>query len=452
MWTQRRVSIPSTRSSTSRQEPLPSQAPSAETGRHVHLGQWLDGRDRPDQGGTTLDDVQRQTMACYGWRYRDGERRLFRRAINRHVIVAATLNAIAATSGSDPDRRLDLECQRRHERNGGMDASDQVTGQIGYGLDLRRDRTTTSNVPYQTRDYDDERPSRSRACGVQHGCRRGVSDGGIIGKNRRGLRGNVRGSWTCSAATMRVVVRGRPAVTATTSQAWNSALRRGQWQRIWSLTNSRRQWRRPSTGTETTWTNSFTNLAGEPVAARLLQRRCHWPREGYLPSFFDGDLKLDEVRISGPRSYAPSDWIQTEYNNQSAPGTFLSLGHGRGRRHRVRQLRRRLIPARSTPGTPGRRAAFTTPPRRTGWPVPTASSAPLATSAPAEPMRYDSPTAASSMGRARSASATSRADSCIPQQQGVCNCDDGNACTVDSFDIGDLHLRPRPRTGQRPRL
>jgi hypothetical protein len=38
--------------------------------------------------------------------------------------------------------------------------------------------------------------------------------------------------------------------------------------------------------------------------------------------FFNGDI--DEVRISNTNRGA--DWIQTEYNNQNSPGTFITMG------------------------------------------------------------------------------------------------------------------------------
>jgi hypothetical protein len=61
---------------------------------------------------------------------------------------------------------------------------------------------------------------------------------------------------------------------------------------------------------------SYTNIGAKPG------NNTNAPLAGASPGYWDG--ALDELRVSNVARSA--DWIQTEYNNQSSPSTFYSVG------------------------------------------------------------------------------------------------------------------------------
>jgi len=71
-------------------------------------------------------------------------------------------------------------------------------------------------------------------------------------------------------------------------------------------------------GTQTTLTSAST--PGTPTTHLTIGNELDASNRPYR--FFNGII--DDVRISN--SVRSADWIKTEYNNQSSPGTFYSIG------------------------------------------------------------------------------------------------------------------------------
>ena len=366
---------------------------------------WTEGTDQ--QGGTTATMSNAEMASTGGTETASAD---YSASINRHVIVAATLNAIAAV-GATPIADSTSNANDGTSA-GGMDASDQVTGQIGYGLDL--DGTDDYvNVPYQV-DY--ETNDRTLSAWV-YNTDAGGEYRGIIGKNREASSNAWIAMFRSNDASGLWHLR-----SGATSQDGTGAAT-GTWTYL-VMTNSRG-------GAATLYRNgnnvdaSFTNLAGEPVAAS------YDVAIGLVKGtseFFEG--RLDEARWS--KVLRTTDWIQTEYNNQSAPGTFLSLGTEED--------------AATACGScdDGNPCTIDTWDAGTSSCIYDSSATDGLACSDGQFCTTGNICAAGLCGTTTDCSFLDGAcqigvcdepsDSCIPQQQGVCNCDDGNACTVDSFD------------------
>ena len=330
--------------------------------------------------------------------------------INRHAIVAATLNATPATGSA----AIEDSTSNTNDGStaGGMDSSDQVTGQMGYGLDFDGSDDYV-NVPHHA-DY--ETNDRTLSAWV-YNTDAGGEYRGIIGKNREAASSAWIAMFRSSDASGLWHLRSG----ANSSDGTGAAT--GTWTYL-VMTNTRG-------GAATLYRNgnnvdaSFTNSAGQPVSDSY---DVSIGRVKSVSEFFEG--RIDEARWS--KTLRTTDWIQTEYNNQSAPGTFLSLGSEEDQATACGSCddgnpctidswdsgtSSCIYDSSATDGFACSDGQFCTTGNICGAGV------------------CGTTTDCSFLdGSCQIGVCDEPSDSCIPQQQGVCNCDDGNACTVDSFD------------------
>ncbi len=296
--------------------------------------------------------------------------------------------------------------------NGGMDAADQVTGQIGYALDF--DGTDDyANVSHHA-DY--ETNDRTLSAWV-YNTDSGGEYRGIFGKNREGSTSEWLAMFRSNDASGLWHARSGGSSSDGTGAAT------GTWTYL-VMTNSRG-------GGVTLYRNgsnvdvSFTNGAGEPVSASY---DVSIGRVKSVSEFFQG--RIDEARWS--KVLRSTAWIQTEYNNQSAPVTFLSLGAEED--------------AATACGSCDDGNSCTTDTWDSGTSTCIYDSSGTDGLACSDGLFCTTGNicAAGVCGATTDCSfldgscqigiCDEPSDSCVPQLQGVCNCDDGNACTVDSFD------------------
>ena len=366
---------------------------------------WTEGTDQ--QGGTTSTMSNAEMASTGGTETASAN---YSASINRHVLVAATLNATAAAGAT----AIEDSTSNTNDgsSNGGMDATDQVAGQIGYGLDFDGSDDYV-NVPHHA-DY--ETHDRTLSTWV-YNTDAGGEYRGIVGKNREAA-----------------------------SSAWIAMFRSNDASGLWHLRSGANS--SDGTGAATgTWTYlvmtntrggaatlyrdgnnvdaSLTNSAGQPVADSY---DVAIGRVKGVSEFFEG--RIDEARWS--KVLRTPDWIQTEYNNQSSPGTFLSLGTEED--------------AATACGScdDGNPCTIDTWDSGTSSCVYDSSGTDGFACSDGQFCTTGNICSAGVCGTTTDCSFLDGAcqigvcdepsDSCIPQLQGVCNCDDGNACTVDSFD------------------
>src|SRR5205823_10016443 len=90
---------------------------------------------------------------------------------------------------------------------------------------------------------------------------------------------------------------------------------------------------------------------------------------------------LDEVRLSS--STRSAAWITTEYNNQSSPGTFITIGS---------ESCATATPSPTPTSTPSPTPTPTTTPTPTPTPIPTSTPTPTPTPPPPTPTPTATPT------------------------------------------------------------
>src|SRR5204862_4069024 len=90
---------------------------------------------------------------------------------------------------------------------------------------------------------------------------------------------------------------------------------------------------------------------------------------------------LDEVRLSS--STRSATWITTEYNNQSSPGTFITIGS---------ESCATATPSPTPTSTPSPTPTPTTTPTPTPTPIPTSTPTPTPTPPPPTPTPTATPT------------------------------------------------------------
>ena len=366
---------------------------------------WTEDTDQQGGGTSTMSNADHPASGGTDTASAD-----YSSTINRHAIVAATLNATPAVGAVVI---ADSTSNANDGSTGGaMDSSDQVTGQMGYGFDF--DGTDDYvNVPYHA-DY--ETNDRTLSAWV-YNTDAGGEYRGILGKNREGPSSEWVAMYRSNDASGLWHLRSG----ANSSDGTGAAT--GTWTYL-VMTNSRG-------GAATLYRNgsnvdaSFTNSAGQPIAASYDMAI---GRVKGISEFFQG--RIDEARWS--KTLRTTNWIQTEYNNQSAPGAFLSLGAEETASAACGTCddgnpctidtwdsgsSSCIYDSSATDGLACSDGLFCTTGNICGAGVCGATTDCSFLDGACQIGVCDEPS-----------------DSCMPQLQGVCGCDDGNACTVDSFD------------------
>ena len=393
---------------------------------------WSEGAD--EQGGSETISTAEHPASGGGTDTASAD---FDGSMNRQVIVAAVLNP--AGGGSTI---LDSTANNNDgQATGSMDGADQVAGQIAGSLDF---------------DASDDYVA------VPHAPSFLVDDGSVSFWFKAGAVGTAQGLWCKDSANNDTgghlciylmadsTLSARIQDTATGYTVASSAVSAGTWYHVtFSFGGAGMKLHvnagAPATDAYTGGLGTSSGGAGnfEPAAfgaANDLSDDLIGTPIGFP---FGG--QLDEVRFS--TLARPDAWIQTEYSNQSAPGAFLSLSA-----------------EESFGGVCGDcddSNSCTIDSWDSGTETCTNDAGAANGLACADNLFCTTGNlcAAGVCGAATDCSfldgecsigaCDEPSDSCVPQLQGVCDCDDGNSCTTDSFDSATftcLH-NPAPNNG-----
>ena len=340
-------------------------------------------------------------------------------AINRQVIVAATLNP--ASSGGTVLIADSTSNANDGTTNDGMDASDQVTGQIGYGLDFDGsddfvDFGSSATLKIAGNLTVSTWFRFSQAMTTNEGLVTQAEAGDIDGSE------NVLYSLQAADADQ---LRYYHEYGVGTNELidWSQILNTGQWYRVTVRRDVAANTVDFYVDGAYQQTFNYTNDpdGGSAGVLNIARNTSGGPA-------FEGII--DEARISSAARSA--DWILTGYNNQSAPGAFLSLGAEET--------------ASAACGTcdDGNPCTIDTWDSGTSTCIYDSSATNGLACSDGLFCTTGNLCAAGVCGTTTDCSFLDGAcqigvcdeptDSCMPQLSGVCGCDDGNACTVDSFD------------------